>query len=87
LNAETKTDSMADTLNLVEGNTVVANRARTRLHRRRQRPVHAVQRYDVNWGEPTTSTEVCEPWYVDTMKGGKQTRCRQSDGPIVPMKV
>ena len=42
---------------------------------------------NVNWGEPTTSAEACEPRYVDTTKGGKQTRCRQSDGPIVPMKV
>ena len=87
MNAETKTDSVADTLNLVEGNMVANDKARTQLHRRHRRPVHAVQRYVVNWGEPTTSTEACEPWYVDATKGGKQTRCRQSDGPIVPMKV
>ena len=33
------------------------------------------------------STETCEPWYVDTTKGGTQKHCRQSDGRIVPMKV
>ena len=56
-------------------------------YQRRLRPIHAIQSHDVNWGEPTMSTETCEPWYVDATKGGKQTHCRQSDGPIVPMKV
>lgn len=33
------------------------------------------------------SAETCEPWYVDTTKGGTQKHCRQSDGRIVPMKA
>ena len=41
-----------------------AIRASPRMPRRCLRPVHAVQCYLVNWGEPTTSTETCEPWYA-----------------------
>ena len=77
----------ADTFIQVEGNIESNAIASSKLLRRRLRPIHAIQSYAVNWGEPTMSTETCEPWYVDATKGGLQKRCRQSDGPIVPMRV
>ena len=37
-------------------------KARLNELRRRRRPIHAVQRYRVNWGEPVTPTESVKPW-------------------------
>ncbi len=60
----------ADVVDFTEGKTVLCNLVSTEQLWRRLRPIHAVQGYAVNWGEPTTSTEACEPWYVDATKGG-----------------
>ena len=55
---------------IVESNMEAVDKARMSSSQRSLRPVHVAQCWLLNWGEPTTSTEACEPWYVDATKGG-----------------
>ena len=54
----------ADVVDLTEGNTTIRDMVSGWELQRRQRPIHAVQSYTVNWGEPTVSAEACDLRYA-----------------------
>ena len=65
MSAETNENyPQADTVKRVEGNITEATKGEPRELRRRRRPIHALQSYDANWGEPTVSAETCKLRYA-----------------------
>ena len=64
MNGETGFNLQADVIRPAEGNTDISDMVSRWMLQRRLRPIHAVQSYTVNWGEPTVSAETCDLRYA-----------------------